>query len=258
MQTIFISGPKINKTISIFRCCLKLEVELLLIGVGKILDMAGKIKDKGGIDDLVEATSVVEAAGEVDVTSIQDLLVASKLLEEHSYNSPPISPAQSLDPYPSLSVTTGPLPANLTLQHLVEAASVVESSKLLEERKHSYNSSPIPPAHSSDPYPSLSVTTGPLPANLTLQNLVEAASVVETSKLLEEHSYNSSTIPPDQSSYPYPSLSVSTCPLPPNTPLQNPLQVHDYCVAAGENELAGTSNCSVEEVILWYTYWFTV
>ena len=205
MQTIFISGPKINKTISIFRCCLKLEVELLLIGVGKILDMAGKIKDKGGIDDLVEATSVVEAAGEVDVTSIQDLLVASKLLEEHSYNSPPISPAQSLDPYPSLSVTTGPLPANLTLQ-----------------------------------------------------NLVEAASVVETSKLLEEHSYNSSTIPPDQSSYPYPSLSVSTCPLPPNTPLQNPLQVHDYCVAAGENELAGTSNCSVEEVILWYTYWFTV
>ena len=154
MQTIFISGPKINKTISIFRCCLKLEVELLLIGVGKILDMAGKIKDKGGIDDLVEATSVVEAAGEVDVTSIQDLLVASKLLEEHSYNSSPISPAQSLDPYPS--------------------------------------------------------------------------------------------------------LSVSTCPLPPNTPLQNPLQVHDYCVAAGENELAGTSNCSVEEVILWYTYWFTV
>ena len=154
MQTIFISGPKINKTISIFRCCLKLEVELLLIGVGKILDMAGKIKDKGGIDDLVEVTCVVEAAGEVDVTSIQDLLVASKLLEEHSYNS--------------------------------------------------------------------------------------------------------STIPPDQSSYPYPSLSVSTCPLPPNTPLQNPLQVHDYCVAAGENELAGTSNCSVEEAILWYTYWFTV
>ena len=203
MQTIFISGPKINKTISIFRCCLKLEVELLLIGVGKILDMAGKIKDKGGIDDLVEATSVVEAAGEVDVTSIQDLLVASKLLEERK--SSPISPAQSLDPYPSLSVTTGPLPANLTLQNLVEAASVVETSKLLEE--HSYNSSPIPPAQSSDPYLSLSVTTGPLP---------------------------------------------------PNTPLQNPLQVHDYCVVAGENELAGTSNCSVEEVILWYTYWFSV
>ena len=129
------------------------RVVAVVIGVGKILDMAGKIKDKGGIDDLVAATSVVEAAGKVDVTS-----------------------------------------------------------KLLEERK------------------SISL----------------------------EHSYNSSTIPPDQSSYPYPSLSVSTCPLPPNTPLQNPLQVHDYCVAAGENELAGTSNCSVEEVILWYTYWFTV
>ena len=129
------------------------RVVAVVIGVGKILDMAGKIKDKGGIDDLVAATSVVEAAGKVDVTS-----------------------------------------------------------KLLEERK------------------SISL----------------------------EHSYYSSTIPPDQSSYPYPSLSVSTCPLPPNTPLQNPLQVHDYCVAAGENELAGTSNCSVEEVILWYTYWFTV
>ena len=187
------------------------RVVAVVIGVGKILDMAGKIKDKGGIDDLVAATSVVEAAGKVDVTS--KLLEERKSISlEHSYNSSPISPAQSLDPYPSLSVTTGPLPANLTLQNLVEAASVVETSKLLEERK------------------SISL----------------------------EHSYNSSTIPPDQSSYPYPSLSVSTCPLPPNTPLQNPLQVHDYCVAAGENELAGTSNCSVEEVILWYTYWFTV
>ena len=187
------------------------QVVAVVIGVGKILDMAGKIKDKGGIDDLVAATSVVEAAGEVDVTS--KLLEERKSISlEHSYNSSPISPAQSLDPYPSLSVTTGPLLANLTLQNLVEAASVVETSKLLEERK------------------SISL----------------------------EHSYNSSTIPPDQSSYPYPSLSVSTCPLPPNTPLQNPLQVHDYCVAAGENELAGTSNCSVEEVILWYTYWFTV